>query len=70
MEKSTSDLLDRKAAATHCGVAEVYLANLTKSRGPGPAFIKVSRRKTLYPRADLDAWIASWVRIDPIKVKP
>jgi len=59
------DLLDRKAAARHCGVPEAYLVNLAKSRGAGPAFMKLSPRKTLYPRSDLDAWIATWVRIEP-----
>jgi len=65
MEKIEADLLDRKAAAQHCGVTQTYLANLAKSRGAGPAFIRVSSRKTLYPRDDLDSWIASWVRVEP-----
>jgi predicted DNA-binding transcriptional regulator AlpA len=62
------ELLDRKKAAEHCGIDESYLLNLAKSRGAGPAFIKVSARKTLYPRSDLDTWIASWKRIDPMSV--
>jgi hypothetical protein len=65
MNKSTPDMLDRKSAAAHCGVPEAYLVNLAKSRGAGPAFVKLSPRKTLYPRSDLDTWIASWKRIDP-----
>jgi hypothetical protein len=65
MEKSTVDLLDRTAAAQHCGVAEAYLVNLAKSRGAGSAFRKLPPRKTLYPCADLDRWIASWKRIEP-----
>jgi len=61
----TSELLDRRAAAAHCGVPENYLAGLAKHGAAGPAFVRVSPRKTLYPRADLDRWMASWVRIEP-----
>jgi len=65
MKKTTLDLLDRKEAAQHCGVPEAYLLNLAKSRGAGPAFVKLSPRKTLYSRSDLDTWIASWIRVEP-----
>jgi hypothetical protein len=50
MQSPTAALLDRKTAAEHCGIAESYLANLAKARGAGPAFIKVSPRKTMYAR--------------------
>ncbi|MET3646136.1 helix-turn-helix transcriptional regulator [Phyllobacterium ifriqiyense] len=52
------DLLDAREAA-------VYLRNspstLAKYRcfGGGPTFIRISSRKTLYRRSDLDAWITA-----------
>jgi hypothetical protein len=60
-----SQLIDRKAAAAHCGVPESYLAGLAKHRNGGPAFVRISSRKTLYPRIDLDRWMATWDRIEP-----
>lgn len=65
MDTSLPEFLDRKTAAAHCGVPEHYLAGLAKHRSTGPAFVRVSPRKTLYPKADLDKWVASWVRIEP-----
>jgi predicted DNA-binding transcriptional regulator AlpA len=59
-----SELLDRKSAAEYCGLTEDYLLNLAKHGSAGPAFIKTSPRKTLYPRSDLDHWIATWKRTE------
>jgi hypothetical protein len=69
METSKTDLLERRAAAVYCGVTPAFLANLAKSRARGPAFTRVSPRKTLYLRSDLDRWIASWIHVEPTTAK-
>ena len=49
--------LTPKEAAQRIGLASGHLANL-RSRGTGPAFLKLGR-KVMYTLGDVDAWVAS-----------
>lgn len=55
-----SPLLHRKAASMYVGLS---LASLQRahSEGWGPKAVHISKRRVLYRREDLDAWIASRV---------
>jgi hypothetical protein len=33
------------------------------AEGHGPAYIKASARKSLFTKADIDAWRKTWVRV-------
>jgi len=55
------DVLDAQEAAVYLRTSVSTLAKYRMS-GKGPAFIRQSPRKTLYRRADLDAWLAGRVR--------
>lgn len=54
---NTLEILDSAEAAVYLRTA---MSTLAKKRvyGGGPAFIMRSKRKALYRRADLDAWLA------------
>lgn len=54
-------------AATYCGVSRSFLAK-RRLYGDGPKYIKVGRRKVVYRREDLDAWLAERVRCSTSEV--
>ena len=56
-------MLDHKDAATYVGMAPNILRNQLRSGG-GPARVRISPHKTMFRRADLDAWKASWQVIE------
>ena len=58
----TSRTLDETAAAAYLGVARATLRNW-RSRGTGPAYLRLGRRR-LYARTDLDKYLQAH-RIDP-----
>lgn len=49
-------VMDGKEAAAYLRTSTSTLAKY-RTRGNGPAFIRQSSRKTLYRKADLDAWL-------------
>lgn len=49
-------IMDGKEAADYLRTSTSTLAKY-RTRGNGPAFIRQSSRKTLYRKADLDAWL-------------
>lgn len=53
-------------AAKYAGVDRSYLMNMCRpeSKGKKVRFYRPSPRKTLFLRADLDAWLASWLTPD------
>lgn len=53
-----ADLLMPEAVADELGIAPATLA-AWRSRGTGPAFVKLGARLVRYRRADLSAYIAS-----------
>jgi hypothetical protein len=53
-----ADLLGPDAAASELGVAPATLA-AWRSRGTGPAFVKLGAKLVRYRRADLSAYIAA-----------
>ena len=55
------NLMDAQEAAAYLRTSTSTLAKY-RMTGKGPAFIRPSPRKTLYRRADLDAWLASRAR--------
>ena len=55
--QATTDYLDRPEAAEHCHISQRFLDEL-RARGEIP-FIRLSRRKILFRRADLDRFMAS-----------
>ena len=56
-------MLDHKDAATYVGIPPNALRNQLRSGG-GPARVRISPHKTMFRRADLDAWRASWQVIE------
>ena len=58
---STTTLLDVDSAAAHLGVHRSYL-DRRRTKGGGPAFIRLSARKIAYRRSDLDSWIEAQLR--------
>jgi len=50
-----SDFLPVKAAAAYLIVSKSFLDKL-RSNGGGPEFVRLSARKILYRRTDLDNW--------------
>lgn len=52
----THQLMTRREAAAHIGVNTIYLANAAK-RKTGPDYYRPTPRRTLYRKADLDAWL-------------
>lgn len=50
------DVMDAAEAATYLRTSPSTLAKY-RVHGGGPVFIRQSTRKTLYRRADLDAWM-------------
>lgn len=52
------DMLTRQEAADYVGLPNRSLDWLTKS-GQGPRYIRVSERKRIYRKEDLDEWLAS-----------
>lgn len=57
---STLDIMDAAEAAIYLRTSPSTLAKHRTFR-TGPKFIRQSSRKTLYRKADLDAWLASLV---------
>lgn len=55
-----SPLLPRKAASAYCGLSEATMQRL-HTEGGGPQAVHISKRRVLYRREDLDAWIESRV---------
>jgi excisionase family DNA binding protein len=55
-------------AAQYAGVSLSYLKRQCVQR-TGPAFIRPSPRRTMFRKADVDAWVASWERFETVKVK-
>lgn len=53
---ATLEILDSREAAIYLRTSRSTLAKL-RMRRDGPAFIRQSSRKTLYRKADLDAWL-------------
>jgi predicted DNA-binding transcriptional regulator AlpA len=57
-------------AAQRAGVSLQYLMRQCADR-TGPAFIRPSPRRTMFRKIDVDTWVASWERFEPINaVKP
>ena len=56
-----ADLLMPEAVAVELGVAPATLA-AWRSRGTGPAFVKLGPRLVRYRRADLSTYVASHLR--------
>jgi hypothetical protein len=55
---------DTTEAARYLGLAlEDFRCAIRHRRGP--AYVKPTPRKTLFTPADLDAWRASWARVEP-----
>lgn len=55
------DILDAAEAAAYLRTSTSTLAKY-RMTGRGPEFIRQSARKTLYRRADLDAWLDARAR--------
>ena len=55
------EVMDAKEAAEYLRTSPSTLAKY-RHFGGGPTFIRQSARKTLYRRADLDAWLAARAR--------
>lgn len=55
---STLAVMDGREAAVYLRTSTSTLAKY-RTRGNGPAFIRQSSRKTLYRKADLDAWLVA-----------
>jgi hypothetical protein len=55
---SKLDVMDAAEAAAYLRTSTSTLAKY-RMHNRGPAFIRQSPRKTLYRRADLDAWLTS-----------
>jgi hypothetical protein len=51
-------------AAIYLGVEIEDLRSAVRHRR-GPAYVKPTPRKILFSSADLDAWRASWKRVEP-----
>ena len=51
------ELLTPREAATYLRVSKSYLDKL-RVYGGGPRFLRLGKRKVLYRRSDLDAWLA------------
>ena len=60
--------LNRQEAACLAGVSVEYLMRQCSDR-KGPAFIRPSPRRTMFRKADVDAWVASWERFETVKEK-
>ena len=60
--------LSNKEAAEYANVSVQYLQRQCVQR-TGPAFIRPSPKRTLFRKADLDAWVASWPKFETIKRK-
>jgi hypothetical protein len=58
------ELLTEKEAAEFCDLKAGYFRNLRRT-GHGPAFVRPSPHATLYRKADLEAWQASWLTVSP-----
>jgi hypothetical protein len=52
------EVMDAREAAAYLRTSPSTLAKL-RMFGGGPTFIRQSARKTLYRRADLDAWLSA-----------
>jgi hypothetical protein len=60
--------LNPSEAAAYAGVSLSYLNRQCIQR-TGPSFIRPSPHKTLFRKADVDAWVASWERFETVKDK-
>jgi hypothetical protein len=64
-----TNYLSPAEAAHYAGVSLQYLMRQCADR-TGPAFVRPSPRRTMFRKIDVDAWVASWERFEPVKVKP
>jgi excisionase family DNA binding protein len=55
---SEQELLTPREAAAYLRVSKSYLDKL-RVYGGGPRFLRLGKRKVLYRKFDLDAWLAS-----------
>jgi excisionase family DNA binding protein len=58
MTLSNDTYFTTEQAAEHTGLSKSYFEKL-RVRGDGPAYYKVSARRVLYKRAELEAWMAT-----------
>jgi hypothetical protein len=54
----TPPMLDRATAARLLGVPAQFLSNCARRR-KGPPFYRMSGKTALYPRAELEQWLAA-----------
>jgi hypothetical protein len=64
MMLNEDSMLGRKDAESYLNMPSNTLVNQMRSGG-GPAYVRISKHKVLFRKADLDAWRQTWTEVKP-----